>query len=276
MTDEVTEVTAPVDTQVNADRIEVETNIPAPEPEVVEPKVEPSEAPQTKTVNPRTEKRKAEKERLIRENAELKERTRAYEEQLKSKEAPKEAEKPAKDLSKEPNINDYEDVMVYINDLQDFKNLQIKEQIINERKQAEKEVKINSFVEDIRELTTEQPDIGEKIGQLADAGLIPEHIEDVIIDSPDRKELTKHFAQYPGDLIALNKLRPEMVKDGIKQIQAWIKTPKQAEAPRVTQAKPPIAPPGNNAKTDRSISSYSQEELENMPLAEFNRLTKSR
>ena len=112
------EVTAtPADTQdAITDRYEVETNI-ASEPVKDEPakeveptkdsEPEPSEEPQESktTINPRTAARKAEKERLIRENAELKA------ELAKGKQPPQPEGKQPRDLSKEPNIQDYDDAV---------------------------------------------------------------------------------------------------------------------------------------------------------------------
>jgi hypothetical protein len=112
-------VTATADTKPDVtDRFTVETNVEAPAPteppkepeaqdkpaEGVKTEQEPSEEPpEHKSVNPRTLARKAEKERLIRENAILAEKVKQYE-------AEKTQTKPAeRDFSKEPDINDYED-----------------------------------------------------------------------------------------------------------------------------------------------------------------------
>lgn len=281
------EVTAPADTKAAIeDRFEVVTNN-APEPEKVEDKSEkqepkpeadsepePSEEPkESKTINPRTAARKAEKERLLRENAEAAERNRQLEAELaKYKQSTQPEGKQPKDLSKEPNIQDYEDALEYSRDIAKYEAIQAFKQ---ESSKLAQQKKIEAYNERLESVIAEKPDFGEKVGALVESGLITPDIEDAILSSGMGPELSYHLAQYNGDLLALRGLPKELLPKALKEIESFIKKGATSqEKPRVTQAAPPIKPPGNSARTDRSISSYTQEEIENMPLAEFNKLIK--
>ena len=276
-TDDSTIVTAPVDTKepATSDRFEVETNI---EPTEVEdkgskPQVEPTEAPpQPKPVNPRTEKRKAEKERLIRENAIKDEQLRQTQAELAALKAPKQEVKQ-KDPTKEPNVADYDDVLEYTRDMAKFEaNNLLSER--DQQYQSVQEQRLNEvFEEQLDEVRATTPDIDDKIQTLYDAGLIPPTIERAVLSSSMSGKLAEHLANFPGDLQQLNSIRPELLPKAIKSIEVFIKKGPQVEKPRLTNAAPPISPPGNGAKTDRSINSYSQEEIENMPISEFKKLT---
>lgn len=274
-----TEVTAPADTQ-NAitDRFEVESNIEA-EPEKVEPEVksepkpeadsqpEPSEEPQeSKTINPRTAARKAEKERLLRETAEAKAETARIKAELEQYKQPKPEAKQPKDLSKEPDIQDYEDALEYTRDLARYDRRQ---EALKENQQKQ----IDAYNEKLESVVAEKPDFGEKVGALVESGLITPDIEGAILSSDMGPELSYHLSQYGGDLVALRGLPKELLPKAIKELEAFIKKGGiPPEKPRVTQASPPITPPGNTARTDRSASSFTQQEIEDMPLSEYNRI----
>lgn len=277
-------VTAPVDTQdAITDRFEVETNITT-EPEKVEkvkeektePKPEddsesepPVEPQESKTINPRTQARKAEKERLLRENAEAAERNRQLEAELAKYKQPQQPEAKAKDFTKEPNIQDYGDVLEYVSDLAEWKAAQIFEKQtsrLNQQKQ------IDALRESVEVFKADKLDFDEKVNLLVESRLLTPDIENCILSSKMGAELSYHLANHGGDLMTLRGLPKELLPNAIKEIEAFIKKGgHQEEKPRVTQAAPPISPPGSTAKTDRSISSYSAEEIENMPLSEFNR-----
>lgn len=268
--EEATEVTTPVDTV--EDRFEVETNIvseeKAPEEpkqeDKVETKQEPTEEPQ-KSINPRTLARKAEKERLIRENAIMAEKLKQYE----ADKQPAPEAKPQRDTSQEPNIQDYDDVLEYIEAKAEFiasKTYSQKTSELSRQKQIE------SFAERAEIVRAEKPDFDEKLNFVLDSGLLEPQIEDAIMSSNMSAEVAYHLAQYPADLVTLRGLPKEGLPKAMKAIEAFIKNAGATqEAPRVTKAQPPITPPGTATKTDRSLSSYSQEEIENMPLSEFNK-----
>ena len=86
-------------------------------------------------------------------------------------------------------------------------------------------------------------------------------------------EVAYHLTQYSDDLMTLRGLPKDMLPKAMKQIEAFIKKGGEQikEQPRVTKAQPPITPPGLTVKTDRSINSYTQEEIEDMPLSEYNK-----
>ncbi|MES1987327.1 MAG: hypothetical protein V4440_04720 [Pseudomonadota bacterium] len=272
------EVTAATDTQdAIKDRYEVQTNI-ASEPVKSEPakKVEPEpkpdseqeplEAPQESktTINPRTQERKAKEARLFRENAELKA------ELAKSKQPDQPEGKKPRDLSKEPNILEYgDDALEYTRDVARYDRMQ-------ESLQEKRQSKIEAHKERVDVFIADNPDFDEKVSALVESGLVSPDIEDAVLSSPMSEKLSYHLANFNGDLLTLRGLPKELLPQAIKEIESFIKKGgnQEQEKPRVTQASPPIKPPGNSAKTDRSLSSYSQEEIENMPIAEFNKLSK--
>jgi hypothetical protein len=284
MTTNSNEVTAAVDTQdAITDRYEVETNIVS-EPEVktkeepakeVEPEsdsqTEPSEEPQeSKTINPRTAARKAEKERLLREIADTKaENARVMAELAKYKQ-PAQPEAKAKDLSKEPNIQDYDDALEYSRDIAKYEAIQAFKQ---ETSKLTQQKQIESYTERLETFKADKPDFEEKVGALLNSGLVSPEVEGAILSSNMGPELSYHFAQYNGDLLALRGLPKELLPKAIKEIESFIKQGgQQQEKPRVTQAPPPISPPSSTGRTNRSASWYSQEEIENMPLSEYQRV----
>lgn len=266
------------------DRFTVETNI-APEkaePEKVEPAkveatevskpdAEPDEEPtEQKSINPRTAQRKAEKERLLRENAALAERVRM----LEQKNAPVSDAPKAKDTSKAPDIKDYEDVLEYTAALAEWKAGEIFEKRTSElslRKQTE------AFAERAEVLREDKPDFDEKVNALVESRLITPDIEKAILASPIGADVSYHLAQYGADLMTLRGLPPETLPKAIKAIEAFIKKGgEQQEKPKITKAEPPITPPGVTANADRPLSSYTQEQIENMPLKQFNPLSNFR
>jgi len=272
-----TDVTVKTDAPAQ-DSFTVETNVvPEAEPKEVEPtkdkttevetpatepKAEPTEP---KPINPRTAQRKAEKERLLRENATLAERVRQLEQSNKVPEsdAPK-----AKDLSKKPNIQDYEDVLEYTEDLATWKAGEIFESKTSEH-QLQKQTE--ALAERAEVLKAEKPDYLEKVDALAKSQLITPDIEKAILASPIGADISYHLAQYGADLMTLRGLPPESLPQAIKAIESFIKKGGEQEKPKITKAEPPITPPGVTANADRPINSYSQEELENMPLNEYKR-----
>jgi len=279
MTEDSKVVTAPAETPDITERFEVETNV---EPEKAEPKeeskddskkvepekdkttevktpdTEPKEPTEPKPINPRTAQRKAEKERLIRENAAMAERLR----QLEAEKAP---EKPkARDLSKEPDIQDYEDVLEYNRDLARYDRRQesLEE---NQRKQTEA---LEQRADVVR---AEKPDYDAKVASLIQSRLVTPEIDKLILASPLSADIGYHLATYGSDLMTLRGLPPEALPQAIKQIEAFIKSGGEQEKPKITKAEPPITPPGVTINGDRPLSSYGQEELEEMPLTEYKR-----
>lgn len=282
------EVTATVDTQAAiSDRYEVETNIVS-EPEAEKPKdeptkevkqdtadksdsdTEPSEEPnESKTINPRTAARKAEKERLLRENAIATEKNRQLEAELAKYKQPQ-PEAKAKDLSQEPNIQDYDDALEYSRDIAKYEAVQAFKQ---ETSKLTQQKQIEAYNEKLQSVVAEKPDFEERVAALLNSGLVTPDIESTILASNMGPELSYHFAQYNGDLLALRGLPKELLPKAIKEIESFIKQGgNQQEKPRVTQAAPPITPPSSTGRTNRSASSYTQEEIENMPLHEYNKI----
>lgn len=273
-----TDVTVKTDSTV-ADRFEVETNVvPEAEPKEVEPtkdktteaetpdtepKVEPTEP---KPINPRTAQRKAEKERLIRENAALAERVRQFEEAQKTASEP---EKPkARDLSKEPNIQDYDDVLEFNRDVARYDAMQTFQEQTSKLQLQKQTEALAERADVVRE---EKPDFDEKVGALVQSQLVTPDIEKAILNSPIGADISYHLANYGSDLMTLRGLPPESLPQAIKQIEAFIKKGGEQEKPKVTKAEPPITPPGVTTNVDRPLSSYTQEELETMPLTEYKR-----
>lgn len=270
-----TEVTV-ADTTVN-DGIIVQSNVvPEAEPTKVEPekdktteaetpatepKVEPTEP---KPINPRTAQRKAEKERLLTENATMREQLRQLQEQMN----PKTDEPKAKDLSKEPNIQDYDDVLEYSRDLARYEAVQTFQQ---ETSKLELQKQTDALAKRAEVLKAEKPDFDEKIGSLVQSKLITPDIEKAILASPVGADISYHLANYGADLMTLRGLPTESLPQAIKAIEAFIKNGGGQEKPKVTKAAPPITPPGVSANTDKDYSKYTQEDWENMPQAEFNK-----
>ena len=272
--DNNTEVTAPTDSTVE-DRFEVQSNVvPEAEPKEVEPakdkttevetpdtepKVEPTEP---KPINPRTAQRKAEKERLLTENATMREQLR----QLQEQRAPKTEEPKARDLSKEPNLNDYEDVVEYTLDVARYERKQ-------EASQAALQKQTEALAERADVVRAEKPDFNEKIAAIVQSNLITPDIEKAVLASPVGADIMYHLGNYGADLMTLRGLPPEALPQAIKAIEAFIKNGGEQEKPKITKASPPITPPGVTVAGDRSLSSYTQEELEEMPIAQFKRLS---
>lgn len=271
-----TDVTATADAIVQ-DRFEVETNVvPEAEPSKVEPeqdkttevetpaaepKVEPNEP---KPINPRTAQRKAEKERLLTENATMREQLR----QLQEQRAPISEQPKARDLSKEPNINDYEDAVEFTRDVARYDRRQ---EALQESMQKQTE----ALAERAEFVRAEKPDFDKKVGALVQSRLITPDIEKAILASPIGADISYHLAQYGSDLMTLRGLPTESLPKAIKAIEAFIKNgSNDQEQPKITKAAPPITPPGVSVTADRSLSSYSQEEIENMPMTEYKRLSK--
>lgn len=283
-----TAVTVKTDSPVE-DRFTVETNIvpESAEPEKVElpddktteaetTDSEPDEEPtDQKKINPRTVQRKAEKEGLIREkeglireNSTLAERIRLLEqEKALVSDQPK-----ARDLSKKPDIQDYDDVLEYTEDLATWKAGEIFE---SKTTQLNLQRQIDALAERADILKAEKPDYKEKVSALLESRLITPDIEKAILASPLSAELAYHFAQYGGDLMNVRGLPVAEQPKAIKAIEAFIKRGGEPqEKPKVTKAEPPITPPGVTANADRPLSRYSQQEIEDMPLSQFNPLTK--
>jgi len=266
-----TEVTA-TDTTVN-DGITVESNVvPEAEPAKVEPetdktteaetpatepKVEPTEP---KPINPRTAQRKAEKERLLTENATMREQLRQLQEQM----SPKADEPKARDLSKKPDLQDYDDAVEYTLDMARYERKQ-------EASQAELQKQTKALAERADVVRAEKPDYDEKISALVQSQLVTPEIEKAIYDSPMGADIGYHLASYGADLMTLRGLPAESLPKAIKAIEAFIKKGGEQEKPKVTKAEPPIAPPGVTANVERDFSSYTQEDWEKMPQAEFNK-----
>lgn len=273
------DVTVQTDSPVE-NRFTVETNVVPEnvEPEKVEtsteeptkvetPDSEPDEEPtEQKSINPRTAQRKAEKERLIRENAVLAERLRQYEqEKATASDEPK-----ARDLSKKPDIQDYEDVLEYTEDLATWKANEIFE---SKTTQLNLQRQIEALAQRAEIVRTEKPDYDDKVAGLIESRLITPDIEREILSSPISADVAYHLAEYGADLMTLRGLPVETLPKAIKAIEAFIKKGGQPqEKPKITKAEPPIAPPGITANADRPLSRYSQQEIEDMPLSQFNRL----
>lgn len=274
-------VDAPVLTQDSkTDHIEVETNIEStPENGVEdkgkkaasEPLKETPDQTEQRAKKTRNEKKRAEKERLISELATEREKNRQLAE--KSKEPAKQERKV--DLSKKPDITQYstDQYLDYVEDVAKFNANELLSERDKKSAEAERDNQIASFQEQATEIRNDMPDFDDKVQKLYDAGLVSAPIENAVLKSPISGKLTEHFVKFPGDLKQLNDYRPELVPQAIKAIENFIKARgKQEEKPRVTQARAPIKPPGNNAKTDRSVNSYTQEEIENMSLTEYRTL----
>ena len=270
MTQDVAAVTESVTPDIT-DRFETETNVvPEAEPKEVEPtedktteaetpatepKVEPTEP---KPINPRTAQRKAEKEHLLTENATMREQLRQLQEQI----APKTEQPKARDLSKEPNINDYDDAVEYTRDVARYDRRQ---EALQESLQKQTE----ALAERADVVRAEKPDYDEKIDALMQSQLVTPDIEKLILASPMGADIGYHLANYGADLMTLRGLPPASLPQAIKAIEAFIKNGGEQEKPKVTKAAPPITPPGVSATRDSSISSYTTEEYENAPISEL-------
>lgn len=269
------------------DTIEVvsstEESVPDSGTEPVEKQTQAQEAPELKESkgNLRNQQRKAEKERLIRENAtkdaELKQ---AREELAKLKQPESKVEtKREVDLSKEPDILNYTSEIDYLRDLAKYDAYQALAERDSKVSEERRVQQIETYQEQADIIRATMPDFDAKVDALYDAGLIqPDSVlENAILASPDNAKLAEHFVKYPGDLKSLNMYKPEEIPAALKQIRNWMKSQGNAQpAPlRTTQAAPPIKPPSNSAKTGRSINSYTQEEIENMPLSEYKQISKN-
>jgi len=271
-----TDVTAKADSPVD-DGITVETNVvpESAEPEKVRPEVDktkevtapdaepPAEPTEPRPINPRTAQRKAEKERLIRDNAAMSEKLRQYEEQINAKDFLDPSKK--RDLSKEPDITEYDDVLEYNRDVARYDR---KQESLQELEQKQ----IDALAERAEAVRAEKPDFDEKVTALVESQLITPDIEKSILSSSMGADVSYHLAQFPADLMLLRDLKPEVLPRAMKHIEAFIKNgnaAQEVEKPKVTKAAPPITPPGVTANADRPLSSYTQEEIENMPLSEY-------
>jgi len=276
MTEESQSVTVETDTPI--DTIESESVIHDTQPQdgsetkTEETTVATSEADEEqpqKPINPRTAQRKAEKERLIRENA-YKDAVIAQKEAELAKY--KQSEKPTvkeRDYSQEPNIQDYDDVLEYTRDLAKY---EIRQEFAAKEQQASLATKakmVESFEERAEALKAEKPDFDEKIEALKNTGLVAVEIEDAIFASDMSADIAYHLAQYPSDLVQLRGLPKETLPKAIKAIEAFIKNAASNPPPRQTQATPPIKPVGSKASITPDLSRLTQEELENMPQHEF-------
>lgn len=276
------EVTAPVDTQAAImERFEVETNVepekveteakPEPKPEA-DSDMEPNEEPQeSKQINPRTAARKAEKERLLRETAEARAEAAQARAELAKYKQPSQPEQPKpKDLSVEPSIQDYDDALEYADDRAVWRANQVFE---DRTSKAAQQKQVDAYNESYEIARADKPDFDEKVGSLVQSNLVTPEIESAVLSSDMKAELSYHLANYSGDLMTLRGLPKELLPKAIKEIEAFIKKGGEPqEKPRVTQASPPITPPSNTGRTNRSPSSYTQDEIENMPLTEYQRI----
>jgi len=228
-----------------------------------------------KPLNPRTAQRKAEKERLIREaatkDAENKQLL-AEIARLKQSEPKVEAKREV-DLSKEPDIKDYDDAITYARDLAKYDAAQIIAERDKKESEAQRTKQIEAYQEQADIIRTEMPDFDDKVDALYTAGLIQAGsvLENEIIASPDSAKLAAHFVNFPGDLKSLNMYKPEAIPAALKQIQSWIKSQGTTPQPTVrqSQAKPPINPVGQKAAITKAVNSLTKEELEEMPQHEF-------
>jgi hypothetical protein len=262
------------------DRFTVETNIATEqaEPEKVEPPkveatevskpdTEPDEEPtEQKSINPRTAQRKAERERSRLEIAKLQEEVRRLQqERVTVSDAPN-----AKDTSKAPKVEDYEDVLEYAAALAEWKAGEIFEKRTFELSLKKQEESLAERFEVLRE---EKPDLDEKIDALVKSKLVTPEIYKAILASPAGADVSYHLANCGQDLMFLRGMPPEALPKAIKTIEAFIKKGgEQQEKPKITKAEPPITPPGVTI-ANRDVSSYSQQEIEDMPLSQYKILT---
>lgn len=272
-------VTADTEAETPIDTIEVESVNSEAQPNdgsesskgdsPAEPKAEP------KSLNPRTQQRKAERERLIRENATKDERLRNLEEQIAKT---KPLEKPANaapelDLSKEPDITKYTDPFLYNQHVAKYEAHQVLAERDKKDAEAKQQKLVEAFDEQAEVIKAEMPDFEQKVIELYNSGLVTKEINDAVLSSPNSAELAKHFVQFPGDLKALSQYKPEAIPQAIKQINNWIKgqtsAPANNQGKRQTKASAPITPVGQKASITKNLESLSQEELENMPQHEF-------
>lgn len=279
MLEESEVVTAPADS--TSDTIEVQS-VNESQPENGSEKVTentestaPAEAT-PKPLNPRTQQRKAERERLIRENAAKDEQIKQLMAQISNQSAPSKPAEKALDLSKEPDIKDYTDAIQYARDLAKYDAYQMQSEKEKEAATATRNRQIETYQEQADAIRAEMPDFDAKVDAFYSAGLfqVGSPLEDAILSSSDSAKLVQHFVKFPGDLKNLNQYRPEAIPAALKQIQNWMKTQASANANpqpqlRQSQAKPPINPVGQKASTTISLKDLTREELENMPQHEF-------
>lgn len=289
MTENSLEVTAPsVDTQPTidkSDRYEVETNITVAEPKAEEVKkpeevkkveqdiddgedAEPSEEQhEPKSINPRTAARKAKDARQQALIAEQAEKIRQYEAKLAGEQPKAEAQKE-QDYSQEPKITDFEDPIDYLRADAIY-------QIKKERAELELQTQVEALERRAEIIKADKPDFEERVIQLGNSGLLTPNISKQILKSEMSADIAYHLTQYGQDLLTLRGLPEKELPKAMKAIEAFIKRGgSEPEKPRITQAKPPITPPSNMAKTDRSLSSYSAEEIEEMPLSQFSKINR--
>ncbi len=131
---------------------------------------------------------------------------------------------------------------------------------------------IQALAERAEIVRAEKPDYDEKVVGLIESKLITPDIEREILSSPISADVAYHLAEYGADLMTLRGLPAEALPKAIKAIEAFIKKGGEPqEKPKITKAEPPIAPPGVTVNAHRPLSSYSQQEIEDMPLIKFNR-----
>lgn len=271
-------VTAPATTNDTIESISVHEEQPNNGSEPVvdkKPETTPKEGEESpKTLNPRTQQRKAEKERLIRENAAKDEQLKQVQAELAKYKQPETPTERKLDLSKEPDIKNYTDALEYARDLAKYDNHQMLVERDKKAAEATRAQHIEAYQEQADIIRATMPDFDDKVDALYNAGLIQPGsvLENAIISSADNAKLAEHFVKFPADLQALNMYKPEAIPAALKQIRTWIKT--QGAQPvqqplRQTQAKPPIKPVGQSASVSKDVNDLTQEELENMPQAEF-------
>lgn len=278
MTEESQVVTAPVETQGKPDTIEVETNIeatpkngsPDNQPTAQADAPKPAETQEQKKT--RQEKRRAARERDIRRNADLEAEVRLLREQ-KQATAPQ-GKTPYTDFSKEPNIADYDDALAYTRDVNkyDAHNM-LSERDKKQQTERAQESTNQAYFEKLRPLVQANPEMADRITYLDSNGLISKQLEAAVKSSSVSEKITEYLIGLPDEAIAqISQLPANELYKGIGILEAQLSQVKE-EKPRTTQAPPAIKPPGNSAKTDRSIGSFTQEEIENMPISEFKKLT---
>lgn len=254
-------------TETPTDTIEVESvNEPQPT-DGSETKAETEPKAEPKPLNPRTQQRKAEKERLIRENATKDEQLRSLKEQI-AKSTP---EKPVVelDLSKEPDITKYTDPFLYAQHLAKFETHLVLGERDKKDLAAKQQKMVDAFDEQAEVIKARMPDFENRVIELYNSGLVTKEINDAVLSAPNSAELAEHFVNYPGDLRSLSNYKPEAIPQALKQISNWMKTQTNVPAKRQTQASAPITPVGQKASISKNLESLTQEELENMPQHEF-------
>jgi len=193
-------------------------------------------------------------------------RQAAYIQELESKLNGANQPQQAKAGNEPPKESDYDNVMDWITaqaeyvadkKLSDYQQKQMQEQEVQQLQKM-----IASHEEREAAYEQEVPDYEEKISVIRDSGLLTPDIQKAVLSSDMSEKIAYHLGNYPSDLLVMQNLKGQALKQAIATIEDFIENqPKTAV--KQTRAAAPISPVTSKAgASTKAPTEMTQQEIE--------------